>query len=158
MVWYFGGLETRKGSRREFRFGRTMNTGCLVDGLLYTVELNGYLFCINAATGRKCWHHDVKSDVWGSATYADGKVFVATGNGEFFIYRHVADQVEGLDEDDYPEREKQREIRRRVEEKYLIRSINFDDAIRTAPVVANGTLFVQTERTLFAIAFDAEMD
>ena len=36
-----GGEETRKWSVREFKFGRTMSTACIVDDVLYISELTG---------------------------------------------------------------------------------------------------------------------
>ena len=150
LVWHYGGMETREGSRREFRFGRTMSTCCVVDGLVYAAELNGYLFCLDAKTGKKYWHFDLKSGVWGSPYYVDGKVFIGNEDGDLFIFRHVKNQEDGLDEDDYPERDKKKEIRKKVEDKYLIRKVLFDAPIRSTPVAAGGRLFVMTERALYA--------
>ncbi len=151
VVWYFGGNETREGSRREFMFGRTMSTCAIVDDLVYVAELNGYLFCLDANTGKKYWHYDLKSGVWGSAYYVDGKVFIGTEDGELFVFKHEPMQVSGLDEDDYPDRDKKRAIRKQVEEKYLLNKIFVDEILRSTPVAADGLLYLMSERSLWAI-------
>jgi outer membrane protein assembly factor BamB len=47
-VWRYGWLETRKYASRDFKFGRTLSTACVVDGLVYAPELAGYLHCLDA--------------------------------------------------------------------------------------------------------------
>ena len=151
LVWYFGGVETRPGSRREFRFGRALNTGCVVDGLLYTAELDGYLHCLDARTGKKFWHYDLRSGMWGGPTYADGKIFLGNEDGDFFVLRHRKEQPEGMDACDQPNRAKKKEILRELEKQLLIEMIFVDEPIRTTPVVADGVLYVMTERRLIAV-------
>ena len=41
--------------------------------------------------------------------------------------------------------------RKQVEAKYLLAKIEFDAPVRSTPVVANGVMYVMTEKTLYAI-------
>ncbi|HEY3788424.1 MAG TPA: PQQ-binding-like beta-propeller repeat protein, partial [Urbifossiella sp.] len=49
-VWSYGGEEKRPFAIRDFAFGRTMSTACIVDDILYLGELPGYVHCLNAKT------------------------------------------------------------------------------------------------------------
>jgi outer membrane protein assembly factor BamB len=158
MVWHYGGAETHKFARRDFAFGRTMSTACIVDDVVYIAELAGYLHCLDAKTGKKYWQYDLKSAVWGSAYYVDGKVLIGNEDGDLFIFRHEK-QPEAMDEVEIASKEpdekaagkKRTEVRKAVEKKNLIAKIAVEEPIRSTPVVADGTLYVMTEKTLFAI-------
>ena len=54
-VWHYGGNETRPYAKRDYMFGRTMSTACIVDDVVYIAELAGYLQCLDAKTGKKYW-------------------------------------------------------------------------------------------------------
>ncbi len=159
LVWYYGGPEKSKLAAevaRDFKFGRTMSTACIVDGILYIAELRGDVHCIDARTGKKFWQYDTKGVIWGSCYYADGKVYVATESGDLFVFKHDA-KPESIDELDNPDakdkqdftakmRAKQAELGKKV----LLHKVEFDAAIRSTPVVAEGKLFVMTEKNLYA--------
>jgi outer membrane protein assembly factor BamB len=126
LVWHFGGYDLRPKSKRDFLFGRTMSTCAIHDGLVYIAELAGYMNCLDAETGQRYWLHDLKSSVWGSAYYVDGKVYVPTEDGDVFIFAHG-------------------------KEKKLLSTVEMDEPIKGSVVAANGVLFVKTEKTLYAI-------
>ena len=156
LVWHYGGADTRKFVPRDFMFGRTMSTACIVDDVIYISELQGYVHCLDAKTGKKYWQYDVRGSVWGSCYYADGKVYLATESGDLFIFKHDPKPTV-LDELDNPEATGSREFtkmlkvkRAELEKKILINKIEFDAAIRSTPTVADGTLFVMTEKMLYA--------
>ena len=98
-----------------------MSTASIVDGVIYIGELAGYLHCLDAKTGKKFWQFDLKSAVWGSTYYVDGKVFIATEDGDLFVFKHMKDQP-SLDEveiaskeaDDKAANAKLREVRKEV--------------------------------------------
>ena len=86
LVWHYGGAITPKPKAgRDTVFGRTLSTCAIHDGLLFIAELDGYLHCVDAKTGQKCWEHDLKAEVWGSPYYADGKVYLGTGDGDLCV-------------------------------------------------------------------------
>jgi RNA polymerase sigma factor (sigma-70 family) len=107
--------------------GRTLSTCAVHDGLVYAAELNGYLYCFDAGTGKVCWRHDLRSAIWGSPLWVDGKVYLGTDDGELWIFQHGKQKPAPV-------------------------MINLDEPIRSASVVANGVLYVMTDKTLIAIA------
>lgn len=157
-VWRYGWEEKRKYSPRDFKFGRTMSTACIVDGVVYISELHGYLHCLDARTGDQYWQYDTKASIWGSPYYTDGKVFLATESGDMYIFKHVPkpkkfDPIEAAK--DAPDMKSARAIQKaekaKIEKEYLLAKLEFPNAIRSTPIVANGVLFVMTENTLFAL-------
>jgi outer membrane protein assembly factor BamB len=156
VVWHYGGKDDRQFVPRDFRFGRTMSTACVVDDILYISELQGQLHCLDAKTGKKFWQYDTKSAIWGSPYFVDGKVFLATEGGEVFVFKH-AQEPKVIDEVDNPGAEDQKSFnnqmkakRKQVEAEYLLGKVEFPAAVRSTPVVANGVLYVMTENGLFA--------
>jgi len=157
-VWHYGGMETRKHAKRDFVFGRTMSTACIVDDIIYIPELAGYFHCIDARTGKFYWQADLKSALWGSAFYADGKVYVGNEDGDLFVFRHeknptVLDEVEEAAKaaDEKSAKKRLKEVRDVIAKRYRIAKIEFEEPIRRTPIVANGVLYVMTEQSLFAI-------
>jgi outer membrane protein assembly factor BamB len=160
-VWFYGGEETRPFSVRDFKFGRTMCTACIVDDILYLGELPGFVHCFNAKTGEHYWQYDTKSAMWGSCYYVDGKVMIGNDNGDLYIFKHVK-QPEKID-DLLANAKDQKEARayriqksKEVEKKYLLSKNSFPTSIKSTPVVANGVLYVMTETTLYAIKANAK--
>jgi outer membrane protein assembly factor BamB len=157
-VWRYGGPETRMFAQRDFKFGRTMSTACIVDDILYISELHGQFHCIDAKTGKQYWEYDTKSAIWGSPYFVDGKIFLGTEGSDVFIFRHLK-QHEVLDEiaagekaeDMKAARKAHLEVRKKVAEKYLISKIPMDGPVRSTPIVANGVLYIMTEGSLYAL-------
>jgi outer membrane protein assembly factor BamB len=124
---------------------------------VYISELQGFLHCLDAKTGKKYWQHDLKAAIWGSPFYVDGKVFLANEGGDVFCYKHEK-QPRVIDDLDIPDAKdardynaKRRAKRAEVEKAYVIGRSAFDAAIRSTPVVANGVMFVMTEKALYAL-------
>jgi outer membrane protein assembly factor BamB len=157
LVWHYGGEDRRKFVPRDFVFGRTMSTATIVDDVVYIAELQGFVHCLDAKTGKKFWQHDLKGAIWGSTYYVDGKVYLATEGGDLFCYKHEK-QPKVIDDLDIPDAKdardynaKRRAKRAEVEKAYLLGKSEFDAAIRSTPVVVNGVMFVMTEKTLYAL-------
>ena len=157
-VWRYGWDETRKFAPRDFKFGRTMSTACVVDDIVYISELHGYIHCLDAKTGEFFWQYDTKASIWGSPSFVDGKVFLATDSGDLFVFKHEKKpkKIDGVGAatgapDMKAARAIQKAKRGEVEKEYLLAKLEFPSAIRSTPVVANGVLYVMTENALFAI-------
>lgn len=177
-VWHFGGDDMRPYVKRDILYGRTMSTACIVDDVIYIPDIAGYVHCLDAKTGKKYWQWDTKAAIWGSCYYVDGKVLVANEDGDLFIFKHektheVMDEIpagsaagaegekkaKAAGKDDADARKAGNEardaaiqgVREKVKTKYLLQKVEVGEAIRSTPIMANGVLYVMSERTLFAV-------
>jgi outer membrane protein assembly factor BamB len=128
LVWHYGGKNPDEKARKKYLFNRTIATCAVHDGLVYAADFDGYLYCLDAATGQKYWEKDVKATVWGALAVMDGKVYIGTENGEMWIFP----------------------AGKTPPEKELAR-VDVGESVKGAPVFANGVLYVQTDSHLFAI-------
>jgi outer membrane protein assembly factor BamB len=155
-AWSFGGLNPDPLAVREYRFGRTMSTACVVDGLVYVPELAGYIHCLDARTGAHYWQYDTKVTVWGSVYSVDGKLLLGTDEGELLVFRHDPrpERMSELDIRARAQRDHRAQrlaLRRKWEDRHLLARIEFDGPLKCTPVAAGGVLYVVSERTLYAI-------
>lgn len=111
---------------RFTKIGRSMSTAAIADGLLYTADGAGIVYCMDVATGATVWQHDTQSHIFGSTLLADGKLYVGNEQGDVTILA----------------------AGREVKE---LGKIEFGAAINSTPVAANGVLFVATNQNLFAL-------
>jgi len=143
LVWAFGGLiEPQPAKGRRARFGYTISTASVHNGLIFIPEVSGYLHCLDAKTGHRHWDHDFKTDVWASAYYVDGKVYVSTVDGDVFIFAHDKERKWYVDG------------KLRVPDGTKgdnVSSATLDESIHSTAVVANGVLYIATKSKLYAI-------
>lgn len=178
-VWHFGGDDPRPFVKRDIHFGRTMSTACIVDDLVYVSDLAGYMHCLDAKTGKKYWQYDTKASIWGSCYYVDGKVLLANEDGDLLIFKHDKNQevfdeigegskagVEGekkakaAGKDDGDARKAGNDardaalqaVREKVKSKFLLQKVEVGENIRSTPIMANGMLYIMSERSLFAVS------
>src|SRR5205814_7121412 len=112
--------------------------------------------CLNAKTGEHYWQYDNKSSVWGSTYYVDGKIYLGLESNDVVVFRHdpkpeKLDELAIMENDMKAARAKRLELRKKIEEKYLLGKAEFSGHVRSTPVVANGVFYVMTETTLYAI-------
>ena len=88
---------------------------------------NKTLICVDTATGKDLWSHPLGSEIWSSPLVADGKLYLGTRRGKFFIFAATR-------------------------EKKLLCQTTFDDPIDASPVAATGVVYVATHTTLYALA------
>lgn len=103
-----------------------MTTPAVHGGLVFVGDAGQTFHCVDAATGEPCWTHEVKGEVWASALVADGKVYVGTRNGWFYVFAAAR-------------------------EKEMLSSQRLDSPISSTCVAANGTLYVTTMQHLYAV-------
>jgi outer membrane protein assembly factor BamB len=108
------------------QIGRSLSTVSVAGGLVYAADYSGKVHCLDAAGGEAKWVHDCESRIWGSTFVADGKVYVGT---EERLLRVLAVG----DEDK------------------KIADIELDGPVYATPVVANGVMFISTDKTLLAL-------
>jgi outer membrane protein assembly factor BamB len=127
LAWHYGGPEQNpQKAGRTFVFGRTMSTASIRDGICYIAELDGLVHCLDAKTGKAFWKHDLKAAIWGSTMLVGDKVYLGTEEGDLYVYDHGKELKEP-------------------------KKIEFEQPIRSTPVMANGVLYVMTESNLYAI-------
>jgi len=101
-------------------------TPAIHDGLAYVADCAGKVHCVDIQTGQACWVHDAGHEIWSSTLVADGKVYVGTRRGDFWVLAAG------------------RELK-------VLSSLRLDDAVISTPVAANGILYVGTMPRLFAL-------
>jgi outer membrane protein assembly factor BamB len=99
---------------------------------LYTVDNSAIVGAFDLKTGKQLWHRSLGTLQKGSPVLADGKLYVGTENGKFFILRPSASGVEILDED-------------------LLGKPANPDPIIASPIVADGRVYVTSMENVYAI-------
>jgi outer membrane protein assembly factor BamB len=88
--------------------------------------------CLDAETGKLHWTHDMYSTCWlGPPLIVDGKVYICDEDGDVTIFKLA-------------------------KEKTILAEMNMRSAMYTAPIVANGVLYIANKTALFAIAKGAQ--
>jgi outer membrane protein assembly factor BamB len=102
------------------------STPSIHDGLVFVADCGGVVHCVDADTGKPYWTHQANGEIWASTLVADGKVYVGTRRGYFWVFAASRD-------------------------KKVISSIKLDSSIAGSPVAANGVLYVATMKNLYAL-------
>ena len=42
--------------------------------------------CVDLETGKPCWTHEIRGEAWASPLVADGKVYLGTRSGTFYVF------------------------------------------------------------------------
>jgi outer membrane protein assembly factor BamB len=102
------------------------STPSVHDGLVYAADCGRQIYCIDAETGKVCWTQDAKGDIWASTLVADGKVYLGTNRGDFWILAAGREQK-------------------------VLSTIRLDSAISSTAIAANGVVYVATMTKLYAL-------
>jgi len=102
------------------------STPAIHEGLVYVADCGGMVRCIDGWTGKVCWTHEAKGDIWGSTLIADGKLYVGSNRRDFWVLAAGR-------------------------EKKVISTVTLDSGIPAAPVAANGVLYVKSMKKLYAL-------
>ncbi|MBL8881250.1 MAG: PQQ-like beta-propeller repeat protein, partial [Phycisphaerales bacterium] len=89
------------------------------------------LYCFDEKTGKRHWRYDTQAALWGSPYVVDGKIYLGDEDGIVHILK------EG-------------------KEMKVIAKNDMGSSVYTTPVAANGVLFVNNRRMLYAIKTGAE--
>jgi outer membrane protein assembly factor BamB len=117
---------------------RTLSTVAIDEsnGLLFAVDYTGYVYCLDAKTGKEHWIYDTKAHMWSSPMIADGKLYIGDEDGDLTVLPSKADFDPKKDEP--------------------IFETNMLVPIYATPVVANGTLYIGTQTHLYAVGMPAK--
>jgi len=116
LIWHLGGEA----------FGRTMSTCAVKDGLVYVCDLSGYLYCLDADSGKVYWKHDLEAAAWSSAMWMDDHLYIGDEDGDVLVLAHG-------------------------KEKKILHEMKMGSSVYTTPSGANGVLFIATKSKLFAL-------
>ncbi|MCL1921549.1 MAG: PQQ-binding-like beta-propeller repeat protein [Kiritimatiellaeota bacterium] len=73
---------------RSEKLNRSLATVAIADGILYLPDEANALHAFDLATGETLWTHDAKTTVcYANALVADGKVYLGTERGDFWILK-----------------------------------------------------------------------
>ncbi|MFM1996910.1 MAG: hypothetical protein RLZZ111_1297 [Planctomycetota bacterium] len=111
--------------------GRALSTVAVADGLVYAAEYAGKVHCLDAATGRLHWVHDTREEIWSSTFVADGKVWIGTRKSLVVLAAG--------------------------KERKVLAEIKLGTPVWSIPSAANKTLFVASQRNLWAVEEQGEM-
>lgn len=99
---------------------------------LYSIDNSAIVGAFDLKTGAKLWEKTLGTLQKGSPVLADGKLYVGTENGKFYILRPSATGVEVLDED-------------------VLGRAQTPESIVASPIVADGRIYVTTMDAMYAI-------
>jgi outer membrane protein assembly factor BamB len=99
---------------------------------IYIVDNGGILFAHDVKTGARVWEQNLGTIQKSSPVLADGKLYVGTENGRFYIIRPLADKAEILDQD-------------------WLGSEESPEPIVASPAVARGRVYVVSMNAIYAI-------
>jgi outer membrane protein assembly factor BamB len=102
-------------------------TPAIEHGLAFIADCGRTMHCVDTATGRACWTHEIKGDAWASPFVADGKVYLGTRDGTFYVF--AAER-----------------------EKHLLTTLELASPVSSTANAANGVLYVATQTHLYAVA------
>ncbi len=108
-------------------FHRSLSTVAVADGLLFTADFSGYVYCLDAATGQLYWIYNSFGAIWGSPMVADGKVYIGNEDGDVAVLRAA----------------------RKLE---VLHKVNMGSAVYSTVVAKKGVLYITARSKLFAIA------
>ena len=116
-------------------------------GLLFIADFSGFVYCLDAETGKEYWVHDMQAHMWGSTFVADGKVYVGDEDGDLVVF--AADKGKKLPPDKVKPGGSEFAAN-------VLSEVNMGAPVYSTAVVANGTILVGTQTHLFAIAEGAK--
>jgi outer membrane protein assembly factor BamB len=118
---------TQSGKIWQFdNIRRSVSTGALKDGLLYYSDFSGFLHCLDAATGKELWQHDMLAAVWGSPMIIGDYVYLGDEDGDVAVLKTGRTKT-------------------------VVGAYNMGSSVYSTPVPANGVLFVANRNQLFAL-------
>ena len=101
-------------------------TPAVYKGLVFIADCGRAFHCVDAGTGKPCWTHEIKGEAWASPLVADGKVYLGTRSGTFYVFAAS-------------------------KEMKVLSTIELGQPISSTAAAANGVLYVGTMSHLYAV-------
>ena len=64
---------------------RSLSEVRVQDGFAFVTDMNGFVHCIDAKTGKPVWHFNCIASIWSSPLLSDSHVYVGTEDGEVVV-------------------------------------------------------------------------
>ncbi len=106
------------------KLDRSLATAAIADGLVYVTDVAGNLHCLDAESGQCYWARETGDEAWGGPLVADGKLYF--GNKKNFYIMTAG------------------------REPKLLSKSRMSAPIYSTPIAANGTLYIASNRYLWA--------
>lgn len=107
-----------------------MATPAVRDGLAFAADCGQKIHCVDAQTGQPYWTHEAGGELWASPLVADGKVYVGTRRGVFWVLAAS----------------KAKKVLSKID-----LGVDQGEAISSTAVAANGVLYFATMSRLYAV-------
>jgi outer membrane protein assembly factor BamB len=104
-----------------------LSTPAIYNGMVFIADCGRKFHCVDAENGQALWTQDVEGEVWASPLVADGKVYLGTRSGAFYIFAAAKD-------------------------KRLISKSQLEAPVSATATAANGVLYVATMSHLYAVS------
>ena len=108
------------------KINRSISTVSITpDGLLFINDFSGFIYCLDAETGKLYWKHDMKAHMWGSTLVVDGKVYSGDEDGDVVVMAAS-------------------------KELKVLSTANLGAPVYSTAVVANGVVYIASNTHLYA--------
>jgi len=105
---------------------RSLATVSIMDDLLYVADYSGRVHCFHATSGMRHWVYETGEPMWSSTFVVDGRVYIGTDGRHLWVFRAGTEPA-------------------------LITKTRLRAKMANTPVVANGVMYVATDRYLYAL-------
>ena len=105
---------------------RSLATVSIADDLLYVADYSGHVFCFDAVTGKQYWKYETGEPMWSSTLCVDGHVYIGTDARHLWVFK-AGTEAKG------------------------VAKSRFRAKVATTPVVANGVMFIASDKYLYAL-------
>lgn len=128
VIWLYTGDDLNGDGKRDVEetYHRALAAPVIAEGLVIAADATGIVHCLDAATGRLLWSHDMFAAVWGTPLVADGKAYVSDEDGDTVVFALSRDKT-------------------------ILAENTLGEPIYTSPAAVDGILFIATQKHLFAI-------
>jgi outer membrane protein assembly factor BamB len=103
------------------------STPAIWGGLVFVMDYGRYIHCLDATTGERYWSERTRVPNLSSPLVAEGKVYVGTKGRKLWVFAAAR-------------------------QKEVLATVDLDGPVIATPVAANGTLYVATFNTLYAVS------
>ena len=146
LIWEF----TADGDDLEDEMHRTLSSVAVHHGLVVAADFGGFVHCLDALTGKKYWTYDSLANIWASPLVVGDIIYVPDEDGEIAIFRLSADPQQAMKSSP----DSWAFVDGEPVDLAPIHEINVGLPVYASPIYANGTLYIATRNTLYAIAAD----